>query len=298
MSAMAAADRRGRTRIALLGGGFAGAGVAAHLLRLTRRPVEIAVVEPRRALGAGLAYGGDDPAHRINVPTDKMTVFADDPAHLTRWMEATGRRAADPEGETAEGWHYCRRADFGAYVGHVLAEALAAAPKGAALRHLRASALSATPQSGSVAVRLDDGTSVEADEAVVAVSHETPGASLQGRSVSGRPSGLRRRSLGRPPHRRHPARRPGGDPWDGPDHGGRGLRPARARRLRPDPRSVPAGAASPRPWPLRAGRGCARRSPAPPHRARPAAAGPVPCFGPGGRSLQRAGSEGSSAAAL
>ncbi len=161
-------------RLVVLGGGFAGAALAAHLLRLTRRPVEIAVVEPRPRLGAGLAYGGEDPAHRINVPSDKMTVFADDPAHLTRWLEATGRRAADPEGESGEGWHYCRRADFGAYMGHVLAEALAAAPRRSALRHLRAAALSATPAAGGVAVRLDDGTTVAADEAVVAVSHERP----------------------------------------------------------------------------------------------------------------------------
>jgi len=160
--------------VIVLGGGFSGAVFATHLLRAARAPFELVIVEPRSQLGAGLAYGSAAPEHRINVPSDKMILFAEDPMHLTRWVRAEGLFESDPEAVTSEGHHYMRRADFARYVAAQLGEALRDAPPGSTLRHVRAKAIEVAQIGPRYGVRLDDGALLEGDAVVVTASHETP----------------------------------------------------------------------------------------------------------------------------
>jgi uncharacterized NAD(P)/FAD-binding protein YdhS len=168
-----------RPDVLIVGGGFAGAALAVHLLRQARAPLAITVVEPRERLGAGLAYGTDDPAHRINVPSDNMGVVADTPTAFTDWLERTGRRQADPEGEdmqagTARGRHYSRRADFGAFMADLLAEAVERAPRGSEVEHVRDRVAALRPVEGGARATLTGGQSVQARRAVLATSHDRP----------------------------------------------------------------------------------------------------------------------------
>ena len=160
--------------VVVLGGGFSGAVFATHLLRAARAPFELVIVEPRSQLGAGLAYGSAAPEHRINVPSDKMILFAEDPMHLTRWVRAEGLFESDPEAVTSEGHHYMRRADFARYVAAQLEDALRDAPPGWTLRHVRAKAIEVAQIGPRYGVRLDDGALLEGDAVVVTASHETP----------------------------------------------------------------------------------------------------------------------------
>ncbi len=168
------APARDLPRVAVIGGGFSGACIAIHLLRQVEQPIEIAIIEPRPALGHGLAYGTGDTAHRINVPSDKMSVFAEDPLHFTRWLERTGERAADPEGEAPPGWHFSRRQVFGAYMAETLDDVIATAPRGSRVLHVRDRAIGVAPAQPGVAVRLEHGGSLEAERGVLVVSHERP----------------------------------------------------------------------------------------------------------------------------
>lgn len=176
-------------RIVILGGGFAGAALAVHLLECARGPLDLVVVEPRARLGQGLAYGTAVAAHRINVPSDKMILHRDRPDHFTQWLERTGLRALDPEGQDGHGHHYSRRQDFGAYMaatvdaaaqvagaarltlspGDVLPEAT-----GARLIHLRARAEGVTPSPTGARVLLAGGSSVDGWRVVLATGHERP----------------------------------------------------------------------------------------------------------------------------
>jgi uncharacterized NAD(P)/FAD-binding protein YdhS len=88
---------RDRETVAVVGGGCAGILVAAHLLRLDRRPRHIVIFEPRHQLGAGAAFSTDDRRHLLNAPAASMSAFEDDPAHFVAWLASRdlGFGAAD-----------------------------------------------------------------------------------------------------------------------------------------------------------------------------------------------------------
>jgi uncharacterized NAD(P)/FAD-binding protein YdhS len=161
-----------RHQVVIVGGGFSGAAVAWHLARAGTREIAITVVEPRSRLGAGLAYGTDDPSHRINVPAAKMSLDPGDPGHFVRWVEAREAVRDDPDAIGPGGQLFPRRSVFGAYVGEQLDPLIAAG----VVRHVRGRAVDVTPSGQRLAVALEGGETVVADLLVLAVGHTEPQA--------------------------------------------------------------------------------------------------------------------------
>lgn len=115
---------RRRPVVAILGGGLSGAITAFHLARaIAPGAAEIVVVEPRAALGGGLAYSTDEPAHRINVPASKMTIVSAEPDHFMDWL-AAARVEMSPGTLTLRGDFFPERGIFGRYVAAHLAPLL------------------------------------------------------------------------------------------------------------------------------------------------------------------------------
>ncbi|WP_457150119.1 FAD/NAD(P)-binding protein [Mesorhizobium sp. P5_C1] len=111
-----------RLRVAITGGGFSGAAVAWHLAQASRSErLSISVIEPRPALGGGLAYSSEEPAHRVNVPALRMSMAPDDPQHFARWLSRDGELERDPDAIWKNGDAYPRRRVFGRYVAEHLA---------------------------------------------------------------------------------------------------------------------------------------------------------------------------------
>jgi len=75
--------------IVIVGGGAAGALTAIQLARRASLETHLTVVEPRRRLGEGVAYGTSDSAHLLNVPANGMSAHDDDPDHFVRWATCT-----------------------------------------------------------------------------------------------------------------------------------------------------------------------------------------------------------------
>ena len=160
----------GRAVVAILGGGVSGAATAFHLARLTS-PAElgIVVVEPRAALGCGLAYSTEDTAHRINVPAARMTLIGDAPSHFMDWL-AAARIRMSPGTLTLRGDYFPERRVFGDYMRANLAPYVASG----AIRHVRASAVATTRRNGRYLVTLSDGSTLGADILVLAMTHPNP----------------------------------------------------------------------------------------------------------------------------
>jgi len=148
-------------RIVVVGGGASGGLVALHLLRRAPSPVEVVVLEPREALGGGIAYSTPTPWHRINVPARTMGALPDEPGEFAAWAGIDGNAFAP-------------RGAWGAYLAHRIAEA--AAGSRAHLRHERTPAERLVDRGPGAppAVRLRDGSILEGDAIVIATGNALP----------------------------------------------------------------------------------------------------------------------------
>src|SRR5205085_4578931 len=108
---MSAAESSGRRHVAVIGGGAAGTLQALHL---RRAGAEVTLIERGPVAGRGVAYGTTRPEHLLNVPARRMSAFADDLGHFSRWF-------ADRTGGTEE--DYAPRMLYGDYLIERLGEA-------------------------------------------------------------------------------------------------------------------------------------------------------------------------------
>src|ERR1700677_260806 len=75
----------GCSSVAIAGGGCSGILVAAQLFRQGFRG-SVVIVEPRAALGRGLAYSTPYDEHLLNVPAGKMSALPTVPSHFLDWL--------------------------------------------------------------------------------------------------------------------------------------------------------------------------------------------------------------------
>ncbi|KOF13381.1 hydroxyacylglutathione hydrolase [Ensifer adhaerens] len=163
--------RSHRPVVAIIGGGFTGAALAANLARNTAgRAVDIVVFEPRARLGAGLAYDTFDPAHRINVPAARMSLVPDDPDDFLHWLAAEGEPRDDPDALAEDGNLYPRRAVFGRYVSDFIAPHL----KAGQVHHRRERVGQIVRVGDQWRGHADGGTDILADIPIVATTHPAP----------------------------------------------------------------------------------------------------------------------------
>jgi uncharacterized NAD(P)/FAD-binding protein YdhS len=105
-----------KSKLVIIGDGFAAAVTAIHLLRKGIAADSLTIIGPG-PLGKGHAYGCASPSFRLNVREDLPIVFSEDPLHFARWAKTN---IDDPEAKTSAGIFY-RRADFGRYVSELVA---------------------------------------------------------------------------------------------------------------------------------------------------------------------------------
>jgi uncharacterized NAD(P)/FAD-binding protein YdhS len=158
--------------VGIVGGGPSGTLAAIQLLRRGWRGLEIVVVEPREALGSGIAFATPEPFHRINVPAAVMSALPEDLDHFRAWADV------------APG-DYPARATWGRYLEAVLEAAVAASP--ARLRHLRGRATGLAEVDGHLALGTDADGVLEPDAVVVATGNELPAIPVFAEGVAADP---------------------------------------------------------------------------------------------------------------
>jgi uncharacterized NAD(P)/FAD-binding protein YdhS len=183
----AGSSKRGGSRftVAILGGGFAGAALAAQLLRKADPNLSVVLIERGPGRGRGLAYSTQCAGHLLNVPAQDMSVFADDAEHFLRWARLHFDSGAKPT-------DYLPRKVYGEYVESLLAEC--SALYGNRLEWLQDEAeavgVSSGDQGGDVEaeIELRSGRKVFADKVVLALGNFLP-ADLRLPGKSGGKSG-------------------------------------------------------------------------------------------------------------
>jgi uncharacterized NAD(P)/FAD-binding protein YdhS len=73
-------------KIGIVGGGFSGMMTAVHLIRNTKEPIHIFIFEPSGIIGKGIAYNTYSKVHLLNVITEKMSAFKEEPLHFLDWV--------------------------------------------------------------------------------------------------------------------------------------------------------------------------------------------------------------------
>lgn len=63
------------TTIAIVGAGFSGSLVAAHLLKSANRPLVIKLIEQRPEIGKGVAYSTNTASHLLNVSAGNICLM-------------------------------------------------------------------------------------------------------------------------------------------------------------------------------------------------------------------------------
>jgi uncharacterized NAD(P)/FAD-binding protein YdhS len=153
-------------RVAIVGGGAAGALAAVHLLREPRERggLEIELIDRTGTFGAGVAYGTDDPLHLLNVPAVRMGAIHGHPEHFHDWLAERG----EPVAEEA----FLPRGVYATYIRDLLTRAEREAA-GARLRRRGGEVASIAEQHGPGVAPLEltfaDGERLEADRVILAL---------------------------------------------------------------------------------------------------------------------------------
>lgn len=74
--------------IAIVGAGYSGTALALNLYRQATHPLQIYLCEKRGAFGLGDAYSTPYAFHLLNVRTEDMSAFDDEPHHFMDWLAA------------------------------------------------------------------------------------------------------------------------------------------------------------------------------------------------------------------
>jgi len=157
------------SRVAILGGGYAGVATAIKLLDTATRPLRITVVEPRGEIGRGAAYSTREAGHLMNGPAKLFSLYPERPDHFAQFLarfaaEWNWRDPLAPDFLNA----FAPRSVFGDYVRTELARAVSRAAPHVSLEHVAAEAVDLRRRGGRVDIVLSHGQTFGADHAILA----------------------------------------------------------------------------------------------------------------------------------
>jgi len=165
------------TAIAIIGGGFTGATLAAQLLRHCGRSLSVVLIGPGGCPGRGVAYSTQYDWHLLNVVARDMSALDDDPEHFLRWARA------NYDCGVGAGSFLPRRV-YGQYIAALLRETAQSHPGRFFYKNDEAVSVEVVERGGMVQLR--SGDRVVADRIVLALGNFPPrDPDLPGRSAQG-----------------------------------------------------------------------------------------------------------------
>nr|WP_202895731.1 FAD/NAD(P)-binding protein [Iningainema tapete] len=159
------------TTVAIIGAGFSGSLVAAHLLKTANRPLLIKLIERSHEIGKGVAYSTNTNSHLLNVSAGKMSAFPDDPGHLLRWLHYNRNELAVYLPKDLNASSFIPRQIYGLYIQSILEEAEATASSNVRLERVIDEVVAVEPQAKQAIVSLRSSRTFVADKIVLAVGN-------------------------------------------------------------------------------------------------------------------------------
>jgi uncharacterized NAD(P)/FAD-binding protein YdhS len=160
--------------IAIIGGGFSGIMTAVNLARLSRRQLQITIINQHRPTGRGVAYGTRRIEHLLNVAARNMSAFPDMPDHFLQWLRTRSEYDTVPDIELRE--RFIPRLIYGDYLRSLMHQQLQfrGEPALVSTTMIDGEAADVTREANGAAVHLSDRSRVEADRVVLATGNEPP----------------------------------------------------------------------------------------------------------------------------
>jgi uncharacterized NAD(P)/FAD-binding protein YdhS len=152
--------------IAVVGAGFSGTILVAHLLRRSRGGLRVYLINRSGRLARGVAYGTRSSGHVLNVPAGRMSAFAQDENDFLRF--------AQQRDGTIVGGSFVARHLYGDYLAHILLSAQSQCARGTVLAHVADEVLSIDEGHDGAVVRLKHGGALAVDRVVIAAGNYAP----------------------------------------------------------------------------------------------------------------------------
>ena len=163
-------------KIAIVGAGFSGTALTAHLQQGANRPIDVYLFEKTGDFGRGAAYRTPYYFHLLNVPVEEMSALEGAPKHFLTWLNSYltttyQTRIMSHQQPLAE--QYVPRFLYGHYLQSLLKEIQAHTSK---IRlHLEAAEVIALhPQNNRILLSLQDGRQIDVDKVVLALGNHAP----------------------------------------------------------------------------------------------------------------------------
>jgi uncharacterized NAD(P)/FAD-binding protein YdhS/glyoxylase-like metal-dependent hydrolase (beta-lactamase superfamily II)/rhodanese-related sulfurtransferase len=166
MNGISGDQKMSQFTVAIIGGGFSGATLAAQLLRRSGESISVFLIERSAHLGRGVAYSTECSEHLLNVRARNMSAYADDPEHLLEWARLNNEPGASPD-------DYLPRQLYGQYVASVLRQEIERYP--GQIEHVQDEAVSIARVGETAEIRLRSGRTLFADKVVIALGNLPPG---------------------------------------------------------------------------------------------------------------------------
>jgi uncharacterized NAD(P)/FAD-binding protein YdhS len=143
-----------RIDFAIIGVGFSGLLLCAHLVRLAKKPCQIFLFD-KSSFAKGTAYKTTSPVHFLNVKAGNMSAFPDDPDHFANYLDVDKN-------------DYVPRMHYGRYLHSIWEETLQEAKrKDIAIEHLQKEVVKIS-YDGSFSIQCADDTHFKAQAAILA----------------------------------------------------------------------------------------------------------------------------------
>ncbi|MBC3775840.1 FAD/NAD(P)-binding protein [Pseudomonas sp. SWRI99] len=152
--------------VVIVGAGFSGTVLAAHLLTHHTNDVRVILINRSGPMGRGLAYGTNSAVHLLNVPAGNMSAYVAQPDHFLNYCNSKSLNIT--------GSSFVPRQVYGEYLSDILKQAADKSGDGMSFQQISCEVLGIRYQGNHFEISIKDGTRLYAEHAVLALGNFSP----------------------------------------------------------------------------------------------------------------------------